>query len=341
MLDYHIPILPAYEGYAKNLEEGVRNGLIVHPGGRVSGALLGPFDKYSHLPDKSDDTTSARTGALRQSNTRPLHPSARKVIEYFIQQKRKFRYLEIGHGAGHSCFDVYQMAQIAGVEREIHSVGLTPVDPSYGLQMTIMEVVKTLPQTERKGDFETLIRNAAHLRDTDTSGYWRLRLDAALELQRAFGHQIFAVLDSPFIDRQYIGDFGEMELPEKSYDFIHEDRGFLYHGRGSFEKRLEKVLKLVSKNGVLMVQSMDATHDGFLTDSEGKEIVLENFIVLVWLDMNDEGDTHFFVHRESDIAKKLAPALTKMTRERGAYCVGDMGNFLEENLLSLTPTSNQ
>ncbi|NBP59071.1 hypothetical protein EBU71_21480, partial [bacterium] len=80
----------AFEHYAPKLKtigiklgsglnyQGFNSGGIVCPGG----LFHGPFDKHGHLPDKNDATTTIRSGALRESNTRSLSLTAATILEY-------------------------------------------------------------------------------------------------------------------------------------------------------------------------------------------------------------------------------------------------------------------
>jgi hypothetical protein len=208
--------------YLQGIQRAERDGLIIYA--RTDAATELISDDYSHIGSGGGAPVS-----LKYTNTRPLSFLARQILNLY-ESSAKFRFLELGPGAGVACASVNRFLPQA----EIDTVSLTPLNPY--LRFSCHDLY-------------------AHI--------------AEPPLHVTSSSCLFEPCALPFVRHQYIGRFpNEIIPPNNDYHFIYENHGaILYnfdpHRRdGSTElghASIVSALSLLRPDGTMLITASDGS----------------------------------------------------------------------------------
>lgn len=215
----------AEEKYFEDIKAGTARGIITYL--PYENALA---RKYSHLPEAESEGAG-----LQHDNMRRLSQNGERVLDLVMRGKDGSRILDVGAGAGKACADMYIRAREAGREIALELVGLTPVAPSFLLRFSWEGLAALAP--------ESVARSPSQL------------LDFAFSMQ-ADGIPVFEVTHTPFIQREYIGEFLDPALPlSGQFDFIYDSFGGVYYStreKNGLRRSMDKIFSLMSGESIFL-----------------------------------------------------------------------------------------
>ena len=222
--------------YKEGIEKGIAMNLILVQGKKKRADY---FDHYNEDP-------TFKSG-FKSTNTRKLNTTVDAIAGTF---PGRFRYLELGAGAGVSAATV---SEIYGAE--VHTVGLSPINPFLRFHAHYLQ-----PDDDDSlsCNFEHLIRGMWHFSEETISALGRRELPPQLlfELQEEYGAMFFMESSVPFIHRQFIGRFPEdINFEGNTYDLIVDDCGAcLYSLAVEDSTKARLISALLSSRGVFFTR---------------------------------------------------------------------------------------
>lgn len=241
----------------RGIHRANEEGLLIW--GNEGSEKLGPPDRHSHLKEKG--------GGLTETNTRPLSPTAGKILKRMLQESlgEEINILEIGPGAGNAVIDMREITKESEGKVKIDIVNLTPINP-YDNSRKTPEAIAAVSKSQ----------------------------------------VMQALSEKPFIDHQYIGAFpedfqsGEMNI---EYHLIYANRSIF----NSDEPPFEEVDNVLDDKGVVFVTPKFCDYRMSENWSKCKEYFLRNGLTVFFSTLWDESDGDFLIiaKNESELCKKL------------------------------------
>lgn len=224
--------------YGLGIERAIEEGLIEIHGGKF------PEDAFAHY----NGDLEKRMG-ISHVNSRILRPIQREIAKTF---PGKFRYLELGAGAGVSAASMAELPTA-----EVHTVGLTPINPYLDFN------IKGYGWGEIESLVENFLRffeyqfqyNPDYLRYSRRS---KVPPQIILDKQSSLGIPFFLEREIPFIKKQFIGSFpDEFQGDGISYDFISDDCGPCMHAPVERTTIARDISRILSPRGIFYVSMAD------------------------------------------------------------------------------------
>jgi hypothetical protein len=211
------------EAYRADIDSAIEQGIILDQRSAAQKLLAA---KYAHF---SEDGHSPAW--LTKFNTRRLSPIEEQIFKIILAEEsgHPARVMELGAGAGAT---VAHMKSLAGNrELRIEMTGLIPVAPRFVLSASWED----LSAAARKAGKNP---NRVSLRD-------------AFELQEK-GFTIFTELPTPFIEKEYINQFSNIELDHTVSLLIDKYGDFFYAALNSEDLKplVDKALSWLETNGI-------------------------------------------------------------------------------------------
>ncbi|MCK9186615.1 hypothetical protein M0P48_04220 [Candidatus Gracilibacteria bacterium] len=267
--------------YWEGVEKARAQGLIEGEPGKRFKRL---YELYSHK------------SGLNDCNSRVLNPIISKLLRALSVKNDALRILEMGPGAGVA---VSQMRHIIN-DAVIHTMaGATPINPYWQFAEGILDDVTD----SYFGDVAAALYRYLSRKKIESSGSFdmsKLTPDNIMFLQTQLERRVFDVVELPYVDYQWCGDFpDENPLKKKSYDFIYENCGPNYHigGKTNIDVR-GRTMELLAEGGMAV-----------LLDVPMKEYNLDgSYVHFSTLNVD------FLAHPDNEIAKRMAKLPYGVTR---------------------------
>ena len=288
------------ENYIEGIRRAKEEGLIKY---HDADDVLGPPDTYSHIP-KHGVRGSFHT------TTRHLNPVAKDLLN--LTARKRFRFLELGSGAGVAAGEVHKNHPNA----HISTVALTPVNPYIRVMKHVREireeVAKIMENRKTARILQQKVRLATGEAITDFTPY-KIAIDfeMAFMLHNEFRLKIFEILKKPFVQEQHIGFFPrDVALSPRSYDFAYDVCGPFLHGNDSREC-LMAAHHALRDDGALVFERFDPDKCSLKshTDSMLKSLLGKGDLLL----LEPHGVNHVAVLLKKDhpLREKIGPYLEK------------------------------
>jgi|GEM_PF-6491190 len=285
---------------------------------------------------KDPDLMAPESFGLAYVNTRFLFPDGKDILEEVVMNgKTDLSALVIGPGTGRECWDINALARKRNKKIRVDTVGLTALPDRLRLKRNRIEIkhllidfVEQNPGRILEGLEDFLDGNAAAIQDIRegiNSKDGAVPLKLALDLQnQGEGYEIYAVLDKPYINKQYIGNLNSLTL-EGTYDFIYDNRGgFFYSVKNEgLSRTLAQVLPLLSPDGIFYCDFLDRK---FWRSGQG-DIMPPGFIIVTF-----KQESHVVAMRkDSANFKRVEEYLSGQEKlTEGVYRLNDFKSFLRE-----------
>ncbi len=212
--------------FRRDIEWGLSVGFIRVQGRHsMEGAMR--YDPHSYFAKLSGE------------NTRPMEPAVKKLVELYRYRDGRPNVLELGGGAGNAAMQMYQR------HCRLHVVSRVPLAPHIAPSiMTIHEYINRCS------------RNQVQIPLSASTS-----LEGVFAWQRKYQQAYFHVLRRPYIDRQDIGDYADLVLPENKFSIVHDRSGALAYTLHDLRKEPEaasidavaKALRATREDGVLYI----------------------------------------------------------------------------------------
>ncbi|MBC8457297.1 MAG: hypothetical protein H8D67_04790 [Deltaproteobacteria bacterium] len=203
------------ESYLNGIQRAHDEGLIEYASHYVPEAGIMKFS--NHVPWEIDGVKYQ--GCLSLTNTRPLCYIAKLVLNFF--QNDAIRFLELGPGAGNACYDLFYFAKEKGETVEISTVSYTPINPYMPILLSGEQLLDVLSRN----------KNLRFIAEGPQGPLWYILTEEVFCTQNEEGIQIFGMLDKPYINYQYIGNYPQnIDLGAVKFDLIYDMLGPL-HGK--------------------------------------------------------------------------------------------------------------
>jgi hypothetical protein len=272
----------ASQRYLDDIDLAKQQGII--QGGRLSEGLQVQALKYSHLP-----SSNAQTG-LGELNTRELSGTGTRLLKMILGREgpEPVRAMELGPGAGRALANMKDLADEARREIKIEVVSLIPVATKFMLNASWRELSAAARQAQRD--------------------WKRISLDSALEL-RVQGEPVFKELSAPFIEKEYIDQFWNVN-PGTTFDIIYDSFGDFFYSirqKNGLQRSLDKVFSWMNAESIFLCDAVSTEPQHRLVS----EATIPGDMVGI---ISTEDAGLIVVHKQGSYYKKLSTYLSPAIR---------------------------
>ncbi|MFA5373512.1 MAG: hypothetical protein WC354_04940 [Candidatus Omnitrophota bacterium] len=257
---------------------------------------------------RQEDKFSLLVAGLTGGNTRSLSEEAKVLFNG--RDQGGMDVLVLGPGAGKECADIYNIVKSAHIE----TVSLSPISPRLILKGSSLGIRRMLQDYIRKA-----VIRSNELGEEEVNRIKGLYAAAGIPLETVFelqnaGYRIFDQPDEPFIKRQYIGEFNNIDF-KKKYDFIYEQIGGFWYSvkEDGIQKTVDNISRLLKADGLFYAENLPEPLDFSSLD------IPDGFIGI----SSEDKDMFLIADKDSWFANVVSGDLIAAPREGEVYKIAD------------------